>query len=79
MVAEGQDAFRQQYGFASDAVPSRGFLTWADLEYLAGSFGLHWRHYRPIYGLRWQLRPIAARLRGRREPATFAVIVGRRP
>jgi hypothetical protein len=33
---------------------------------------------RPDYGLRWAIRPWMARLRRRREPASFRVIVGTR-
>jgi SAM-dependent methyltransferase len=32
--------------------------------------------YLPDYGLRWKIRPILARIRGSREPASFQVIVG---
>lgn len=32
----------------------------------------------PSYGWRWAMRPFLARLRGQREPARFALLVGQR-
>jgi SAM-dependent methyltransferase len=79
MVAERQEAFRQRYGFASDAIDCRGFLTFAELEELGRVLGLEWLCNRPYCGLRWALRPWWSALRRRREPATFLVIWATRP
>ena len=78
MVAERQAAFARDHGTRSDALPSVGYLTWAMLAELGRDLGLHWRVLRPWYGWRWALRPWNARLRGKREPSTFAVLVARR-
>jgi SAM-dependent methyltransferase len=78
MVAEREQAFRARFGFPSNSLPMRNFLTWDDLDTLGRSLGLRWHHFRPRYGLRWRLRPLRARLRGAREPATFTVSVASR-
>lgn len=78
MVQERQQRFRRLYGFPSDALPSENFLTFERLEALAGETGLRWQAIAPSYGLRWALRPLKARLRGRREPARFLLLVGER-
>jgi len=78
MVSERQERFKQLYGFPSNALPSQNFLTPALLEQLSGELSLDWQAMRPFYGLSWLLRPWRARLRGRREPASFPVLIGRR-
>lgn len=79
MVEERRAAFLQTYGFASDSIPCRGFLTFGELDRLAESLGLTWLTHRPFYGFRWALRPLEAILRGRREPATFLVLWAKKP
>jgi SAM-dependent methyltransferase len=76
MVRERQAAFTQAYGFPSNAVPSENYLTYQRLHDLAEALQLHWTFIQPFYSWRWRLRPLMARLRRRREPARFAVIVG---
>ncbi|GAB4445829.1 MAG: hypothetical protein Kow00120_15940 [Anaerolineae bacterium] len=78
MVREREAHFEARYGFRSNALPHENFLTYQKLGALAEALGLKWRIIRPFYGLRWALRPLRARLRGHREPARFAVIVGER-
>lgn len=78
MVIERQSQFVRQFGFASDALASEHFLTEDRLTDLARAVGVRWQTYEPHYGWRWWLRPLIARWRGRREPAQFRVIVGRR-
>ena len=78
MVRERQERFKQLYGFPSNALPSQNFLTPALLKQLSRELSLDWQAMRPFYGLIWLLRPWRARLRGRREPASFPVLVGRR-
>jgi len=78
MVREREAQFEAKYGFPSDALPSENYLTYDRLEELAEALGLRWELIRPFYGWRWALRPWKARLLGRREPAQFLVIVGRR-
>ena len=76
MREERHRDFAARYGFRSDSVPSMEFLDEATIEDLARRFSLAWRIYRPWYGLRWHARPLTARLRGRRPPSRFALLVG---
>lgn len=78
MIRERQAQFRARYGFPSDALPSENYLTYRRLHELGAGAGIRWRLVHPFYGLRWAIRPWLARLRGRREPAAFRVIVGAR-
>ncbi len=78
MVRERETQFLKQYGFPSNAIPCENYLTYDRLEELGRAIGLRWEIYKPFYGWRWALRPWRARLRGRREPAGFMVIVGTR-
>jgi SAM-dependent methyltransferase len=74
MVEDQHSDFEQRFGTRSDALQRRGFLTWKCLATLSAGTGLIWSVWRPWYGWRWALRPLLARLRGTREPATFALI-----
>lgn len=78
MLAEHKTQFLARYGFASDSIQSEGFLTYERMAALGRDLDIHWRHLVPYYGLRWALRPLAARLRGRREPAQFGLWLGKR-
>ena len=78
MVKERESEFRQKYGLASDALPSQNYLSYRGLEQLAEALHIHWRMITPKYGLRWRLRPWLASLSGRREPAKFHLIIGRK-
>lgn len=62
MVAEQESA-------RSSAIACKQFLTWTELAALG-----HWRVLRPWYGVSWAMRPMIAKLRGHREPATFALL-----
>lgn len=74
MRDEKHAAFQNQFGFRSDSIPSREFITGEILDDLAAKLGLEWRILRPWYGLSWALRPIKARLLRRREPSKFFLI-----
>ncbi|MEO8082973.1 MAG: class I SAM-dependent methyltransferase [Ardenticatenales bacterium] len=76
MVAERTARFAARFGFPSTAQGSREFLVDGELEAIGASIGLRFHHIRPWAGLAWALRPAAARLRGRREPARFRVSIG---
>jgi SAM-dependent methyltransferase len=78
MIAERQAAFEREHGTRSDALPSVGYLTWAMLGDLGRELGLRWQILRPWYGWSWALRPWRARLAGKREPSTFALLVAER-
>jgi SAM-dependent methyltransferase len=76
MVAERAAAFTARYGYPSTAQGSREFLVAGELERIGAAIGLTFRHARPFVDVRWALRPLTARLRGRRAPARFAVSIG---
>ncbi|RPI89804.1 MAG: class I SAM-dependent methyltransferase [Chloroflexi bacterium] len=77
MVEEREAQFKEKYGFASDNLRSENYLTYTRLKELARELHLRWKFITPFYGLRWALRPLLAGLSGRREPATFHLVVGR--
>jgi len=78
MVAEREAEFIKRYGFPSNALKSENYLTYEGIKKLGDSLGLAWEFITPNYGIRWQLRPLKARILGRREPAKFQVVVGKR-
>jgi SAM-dependent methyltransferase len=73
MLSERRAYFTARYGFASDTIASREYLTNHDLESLRDCFGIEWKLYSPYYGLGWQLRPVLAKLRHRRQPSRFRI------
>jgi SAM-dependent methyltransferase len=79
MVEEKHARFRELYGFDSASIPSQEFLTPQRLGLLASEFNLNWRTFTPFYGLSWTLRPMRARLRGRRVPSQFRVYTAEIP
>jgi SAM-dependent methyltransferase len=78
MVRERTEDFARKYGLRPVPDASEGFLTHDGLAGLERSLGVRWELSQPWYGVRWWYRPWWARLRGRREPAEFKLIVGRR-
>lgn len=74
MVIERQDMFEQSYGIRSDALPFENFLTYDRIEILARELEVEWRWFWPVPEGRQRLRVWRARLRGRREPAQFAIL-----
>ncbi len=78
MMNERKAAFLSQYGFASDTLQSKNYMTYQQMEQLGKNMGIQWKHLRPFYGIRWALRPWLAGLRSRREPAEFGLWVGSR-
>ena len=79
MVKEKHARFRELYGFASSSISSQEFLTSQRLDYLADEFKLNWRTFTPFYGVPWTLRPLRARIRGRRVPSQFRVYAAEVP
>jgi SAM-dependent methyltransferase len=77
MRAERQRLFEQQYGFRSEALRSVEFLDEAMLAALARELHLTWTIHKPWYGIAWHLRPLHARLKGRRPPSRFWILEGR--
>lgn len=76
MVRERENQFRRQFGFASNSLPSENYLTYRRLQELGSTLQVDWQMLTPWYGLRWALKPLKARLLGRREPAKFHLLVG---
>ncbi|MBI4934382.1 MAG: methyltransferase domain-containing protein [Actinobacteria bacterium] len=78
MIAERHADFERRFGTRSDSVPSIGFLTPEMLATVAAALGLTWSRHRPWYGWRWAWKPWRARLRRRRAPSRFELLVARR-
>lgn len=76
MVDELYDRLRKEHQIEPGAIPHENYLTPRRLQELARRLQLSWRIIKPFYGWRWALAPWLARLRGRRQPARFYLIVG---
>ena len=79
MLRERESHFKQRFGFASNSIESQEFLTDERLESLARKLRIYWTRYTPEYGFAWRIRPLLAKLRGRREPSRFHIHVARVP
>jgi SAM-dependent methyltransferase/uncharacterized protein YbaR (Trm112 family) len=78
MVKERETQFLKKYGFPSNALPSKNYLTYDEMKELGKGLHVHWQMLTPFYGFSWLLKPIKAKLLGRREPAGFHIIMGKR-
>jgi ubiquinone/menaquinone biosynthesis C-methylase UbiE len=78
MVAERHAFFRQKFGTASNSISSLEYLTNERLRVLEEHLSIQWTIHSPHYGFKWALRPLAARLRNRREPSRFRIYVARK-
>ena len=78
MVAERHVDFERRFGTRSDSVDSIEYLTTSMLDDLGRRLGVTWERHRTWYGWNWALRPWKARLRRRRQPSRFVVLVGTR-
>lgn len=76
MVEEKRARFLEMYGFRSDSIPCREYLTAETIEGLGRETGVQWQRFEPWHGLGWALRPWKARLLGRREPSKFYLLWG---
>jgi SAM-dependent methyltransferase len=74
MLEEKRAAFHRQFGFSSESIPSREYLTPDTLSDLAAHLALKWDVYKPWHGLSWALRPVKAKLLRRREPSNFYLL-----
>ena len=77
MLEERQLKFQSEYGFPSDSVRSREYLTPDRLDELAREHGIEWKQFEPWHGAGWALHLLKARLLRRREPAKFYVLWAR--
>jgi len=75
MRTERHRQFQSQYGFPSDSVANLEYLYESQLAELSRDLGLRWQVYTPWYGWNWALRPLKARLQGRRPPSRFCILV----
>jgi SAM-dependent methyltransferase len=73
MLDERRAAFIRRYGFPSDGLRSLEYLTDERLHDLEKQLGIQWTVHEPYYGLRWQMRPLVAKLRSSREPSRFRI------
>jgi len=73
MVDERKQQFTRTFGFASDSIGSREFLTATALAEVSRGLGLRWKARKPWYGWKWAMRPVKARLLRRREPSKFHI------
>lgn len=78
MVAERHADFERRFGTRSDSVASIEYLTDSMLADIGRQLGLRWTRHRTWYGWAWAMRPWKARLRRRRQPSRFVVLVGTR-
>ena len=78
MVAERHADFERRFGTRSDSIPSIGYLTPELLAETGRTLGLQWNRHRPWYGWRWAWKPWRARLRRRRAPSRFELLVAQR-
>jgi SAM-dependent methyltransferase len=73
MLEERRTLFIKRYGFPSDELKSLEYLTDQRLRALEQRFHIQWQTYKPYYGMRWQMRPLLARLRRARKPSRFRI------
>lgn len=78
MVAERHALFAKRFGTASDSIRSLDYLTDERLRYLEVALDIRWKFHSPYYGIQWALRPLKAKLQGRREPSRFRIYCARK-
>ncbi|HXO29447.1 MAG TPA: SAM-dependent methyltransferase, partial [Thermoanaerobaculia bacterium] len=78
MVEERRADFARRHGTRSEALPSHDYLTWEGIHDLGSRLGIRFHAITPWYGWRWATRPWIARLKGRREPSRFAILLAKK-
>jgi SAM-dependent methyltransferase len=73
MIEEKQALFQKQFGFSSNRLASREYITKKTLQSLETTHHLKWTTHLVWYGLRWACRPFIAKLKHRREPSQFRI------
>jgi ubiquinone/menaquinone biosynthesis C-methylase UbiE len=72
MVDEKRRQASQRFGARADALTALPFIEYLTAQRLASaSNGAQWQRHRVTYPLWYELRPLVARLRGRRRPSRF--------
>lgn len=79
MVSEREQHFQKLVGFRSNVLQSENYLTYRRIHTLGERLNVRWQLLWPIAQWRWTLRRGRARLRGRREPAQFPMLVAQAP
>lgn len=77
MKEERRKYFTNAYGFPSNALNSVEFLDAQTVARLSRALNLEITRHEPWYGIHWALRPVKARLTGKRPPSRFVILVGR--
>jgi SAM-dependent methyltransferase len=78
MLAERRETFLQSHAMAADSIATLGYLTDERLRRMEEALSVRWDVHEPRYGLNWAMRPLVAKLRGRREPSRFRLYVARK-
>ncbi len=81
MVSEKTAAASERFGERAGslmALPFIEFLTRERLETASADIGISWRRKRVLYPPWYELRPLAAALRGARAPSRFDLWIGTR-
>lgn len=73
MIDEKRAYFLAKYGFPSTAIASQEYLTPDRLKRLSDRCSVKWTMSRPSHGINWALRPVFAKIKGRRSPSHFYV------
>jgi SAM-dependent methyltransferase len=73
MLEERRAFFVKRFGFPSDELKSLEYLTDQRLDDLRKRFYIQWQIHEPYYGMRWQMRPLLAKLRSKRKPSRFRI------
>jgi SAM-dependent methyltransferase len=73
MVEEKHAHFASRYGFPSNSIGSLEFLTSDRLQVLQKNFQTKWNVFKPFYCVQWSLRPLIAKMKGRRTPSRFFI------
>jgi len=79
MVAERHATLLRCHGTAASSGTMLQFLTDEWLRKTEQALSIRWEIHRPWYGLAWAMRPVLARLRGRRRPSRFRLYAARKP
>jgi SAM-dependent methyltransferase len=75
MLEERKAKLIAKFGFSSEGMASMEFLTDRMLTRLERRFGIRWQVQTPYYGMGRSLRPLLAKLRGKRDPSRFRIYV----
>lgn len=74
MMREMRDRLTHEFRIETWEQPGPGYLTFDQIQNWPSELDLQVRLRRPRYGLRWRMRPLLAKMRRSREPATFRIV-----